>query len=182
MEPVTVNFAMTRDDYMSGQLARAKSGTARTETIAVKIFGIFLILLAFLLLLTRTTQSWLSAVAMAGGIFLLFLCRPLLHAIVRRKAADDFEAGRCGMPAQTVSFDNDRVCFRTERYEGHIPYGMLARAYEDGSVFLLFTGEDECRCIPKRTLDKQNQKRVEDLLKSRMKQKFVQEGAHEWTK
>lgn len=57
MEPVTVNFAMTRDDYMSGQLARAKSGTARTETIAVKIFGIFLILLAFLLLLTRTTQK-----------------------------------------------------------------------------------------------------------------------------
>lgn len=186
MEPVTVNFAMTRDDYINGRLAQMKMLMPKTYHFSVKFMGIDLIVLACVLLvmgnLFHKPVQWLCAVLVAIGVFLLLMYFPTIAAVVRRRAANEFDAGRGGTPAHTVSFREDCVEVSTERYEAKIPYELFYSAYEDDSVILLYTGIGECRSVPKRTMDGAEQKRVESLLAERLKQKFKQEGAREWTK
>ena len=166
---------------MDRRAAQANAAVSRRFAAAVKLLGVCLLAFAFLLPALRLSGRWFCAVSVACGVFLLFLCRPLGHALVRRRAAEDYEAGRCETPAQTVRFCGDHIEVRTERYEAEIPYGMLYRAYENETVFLLYTGIGECRSVPKRIMNGEDRKRVENLLKDRMKQNFVQEGAREWT-
>jgi hypothetical protein len=182
MEPVTVRFAATADDAVRMRRAQTKLALPRAYRSAAELFGVLFLLLAAAVPVFRLPNRWAAAVAAVCGVFLLFLWQPLLRAAVRRGAQADFAAGRFGPPAQTVRFSPDEVEFAAEGYEGRIPYGMLYFAYEDRSVLLLYLGIGECRAVPLRAMAPEERRRVESLLKDRMKQKFMQEGAREWTK
>ena len=185
-EPVTVNFAITRDDFVNGSLARLKMQTAGAYRTANRLTGagaavIGCVLFAFYFTTHRPVQ-WIGTVCIVFSAFLLFLNQSTQEAAVRRMAAARFEKGLCGVAAQTVSFAKDCVEIHSERYEAKIPYGKFFAAYADETTILLCTASDESRIIPKRTMSTEEQKRVENLLASEMNRKFRQEGAREWTK
>ncbi len=186
MEPVAVSFAVTREDFLDWRKAQMKRAMAGAYRRTVRLAGVYLLIfsaVAILLCLARGWPlQWLAAIAAAGGVFLIFLLNPTSLAVVRLRAAEEFDSGRAWTPAQAVRFYPDRLEVRSERYEAEIPYGMLFCAYEDGAVFLLYTGGVECRCIPKRAMAPGDCEKVEELLADRLKQKFIQEGAREWTK
>lgn len=186
MEPVTVNFAMTRDDCMHSRVAQMKMQLPKTHDFTVRFLSIDLIILSCVLLvisnLYHRPLQWLCAVFVAIGVFLMFLYKPLQEAFASKAAANDFDSGRSGPPAHIVSFREDCVEFGTERYQAKIPYRMLYSVYEDETVFLLCTAIDEFRSVPIRAMTGAEQKRVESLLADHLKQKFKQEGAREWTK
>lgn len=186
MEPFRISFATTREDYLNSRFAQARVQIPFAYDFAAKLLGVYLLLLACIFLAVCSVLNmpfqWLGAVLAAGGVFLLFLWRPLLDSLIRRHAEADFESGRGSTPSQNVWFYPDCVRFISERYEAEIPYEMFCRAYEDESVLLLYTGLDECRCIPKRALGGEECRLVESLLSERMKQKFKQEGARKWMK
>ena len=186
MVPVTVSFAVTREDYLDWRTAQMKHAMTRTYRQTVKLAGAYLLIFSVMMLALGIgagwPTKWPAAVAAAGGIVLLFLLKPTLFALMRLRAADEFDSGRAGTPSQTVRFYPDRIEVRSERYEASLPYGMLFCAYEDGAVFLLYTGAGECRCVPKRAMAPGDCEKVEALLADRLKQNFIQEGAREWTK
>ena len=186
MEPVTVSFAMTRDDYVGGALARLKMQTSGPYLAANRLAGGGMVVLGGILFALHFTAhrpfQWLGAVCVVFGAFLLFLNLPAQEFFIRRAAAAKFEKGLAGVAAQTVSFGEDGVEIRSERYEAKIPYGMISAAYADGTAILLCTAEDESRIVPERTMTADEQKRVEGLLAEKMDRKFKQEGAREWTK
>ena len=186
MESVTVNFAMTRDDFVNGALARLKMQTSGPYRTANRITGAGSVMLGFILFalyfMTHRSVQWLGALCVVFGAFLLFLNLPMQGTAVRRMAAARFEKGLCGVAAQAVYFGESCVEIRSERYEAKIPYDMLFAAYADETTILLCTASDESRIVPKRTMSMEEQKRVEDLLAAKMNRKFKQEGAREWTK
>jgi hypothetical protein len=186
MEPVTVNFAMTREDFVNGAAARLRMQTDGTYGVTVRLTGACMVALGCVLfavhLAANRPVQWLGAVCVLFGAFLLFLSMSAQEAAVRRMAASRFDRGLCGVAAQTVSFREDCVEVSSERYEAKIPYGMLFSACADGTTILLCTAADESRIIPKRTMNREEQKRVESLLAAKLNQKFKQEGAREWTK
>lgn len=186
MEPVSVSFAVTREDFLDWRKAQMKRAMTRAYRQTVKLIGVYLLVFSALMILLCVARDWPcqwpAAVAAAGGVFLLFLVDPTTIALTRLRAAEDFDSGRAWTPAQSVRFFPDRIEVRSERYDAEIPYGMLFCAYEDGAVFLLYTGGGECRCIPKRAMAPGDCEKVEALLADRLKQKFIQEGAREWTK
>lgn len=186
MEPVTLNFALTREDYGNGSAARLKMTTHGFSRTAERLTGIGLLALGGVLFAlyfaAQRPMQWLAALCAVFGAYLLFLNQQVQEAAVRRIAGVQFEKGLCGVAAQQVVFREDCVEFRAERYEAKIPYGMLDSAYADESTVLLCTASDESRMIPKRTMTVQEQERVEHLLAAKLNQKFKQEGAREWTK
>lgn len=186
MDSVTVNFAMTREDFVSGALARLKMQTSGPYRMANRLTGggLFVIgcVLFALYFAAGKPVQWLGTVCALFGAFLLFLNQPTQEAAVRRMAASRFEEGLCGVAAQTVSFGAGGVEISSERYEAKIPYGMLFAAYADETTILLCTASDESRIVPKRTMSTEEQKRVESLLAAEMNRKFKQEGARQWTK
>lgn len=182
MEPVTVSFAFTEEDAVRQREAQAALALPGPYRFSAAALGALFLLLAAAVPAFRLPYRWGGAMAAACGVFLLFLLRPMLRAMLRRGAAEDFAAGRFGPAAQTVRFLPDAVEFRDERYEGRIPYGMLRAAYEDEKTLLLCLGESECRAVPLRAMDGEDRRRAEALLKDRMGRKFLQEGAREWTK
>ncbi len=186
MDAVTVSFAMTREDFVNGALARLRMQVSGAYRTANSLTGagtavIGLVLFALYFKAGRPVQ-WLGAVCLVFGAFLLFLNLPTQEAAVRRSAAARFEKGLCGVAAQTVGFGEDGVEISSERYEAKIPYEMLCAAFADETTVLLCTASDESRIIPKRTMSLEEQKRVESLLAVKMNRKFKQEGAREWTK
>jgi hypothetical protein len=186
VEPVTVNFAMTREDFIASRTAQLKLLMPQPYRFAIKFMGAVLIGFAAVLLaaghLRYRPAPWLGALLAVCGVFLFFMYLPTVEASARKHAANDFDAGRCGPPARKVCFGENSVEIRSERYQAKIPYEMFYSAYEDGSVFLLYTGIGECRSVPKRTMNGEERKRVADLLGERLKRKFKQEGTREWTK
>ena len=71
---------------------------------------------------------------------------------------------------------NDRALWITERYCATLPYAMLSGVYEDSHVILLDIGAGELHFVPKRTLTKEEQQRLQQHLKRVMNEKYKQEG------
>lgn len=186
MQPVTLTFAMTREDYVNGAAARLKMQTQGSYRAVNRLTGIALIVAGGVLFAfyfaARLPVQWLAALCAVFGAFLLFLSLQLQESAVRRMAAARFEKGLCGVAAQEVVFGESCVEFRAERYEAKIPYEMLFSAYADETTVLLCTASDESRIVPRRTMSLEEQERVEHLLAAKLNQKFKQEGAREWTK
>ena len=184
-EPVNVNFAITREDAVHIRAAQAELAMRGFYRVAARVLGACFLAAAVALAsipALRRTYRWACAAAAVCGVSLLFLWQPLLKTVVMAGAAEDFEAGRFGTPARAVRFSPQAVEFRAERYEAAIPYDMLWLAYEDKNVLLLYPGIGECHAVPKRALSKRELEAVNRLLTDRMRQKFLQEGAREWTK
>lgn len=181
MEPVSVNFALTRDDCENGAIARLKMMYPGKTLALLRISGFLLFCAGCAMLavgvLLRQPLAWIGALFAVAGVFIAFFVRPAQEAAVRHMAGEGFDSGRFGTPAQRISFGPEGVSLRSERYEADIPYGMLYAVYSDENVLLLFTASDEWRIVPKRTMDAAGRRRVESLLAERVKQKFFQEGA-----
>lgn len=179
MEPVSVSFLLTREDYIAFRLAEDE--VCRHDGAAQRFArpcGAALLAAAFLLLAFCQDGAvpLLCGMMAVCGIVLLFLLEPLAKSVVRGKAAQDFDEGM-RIPSQTVNFLPDRIEIRSERYRADLPYEMLCRAYENRKMFLLFTGIGECRCVPKRAMNEESREKVSGLLKECLKSKFIQEGA-----
>lgn len=186
MEPVTVSFAVTRDDFLDCRTAQMKRAMTHAYRLGVRLTGAYLLIFSAVEIALCVARGWPgrwpAAVAAAGGIFLLFLLNPTLFTLTRMRAAEDFDSGRTAPASQTVRLFPDRIEIRSERYEAELPYSMLFCVFEDGGVFLLYTGGGECRCIPKRAMAPGDCETAEALFADRLKQKFIQEGAREWTR
>lgn len=186
MEPVTVSFAMTRDDYVGGALARLKMQTSGPYRAANRLTGIGLVVIGGILFAlyfsARRPVQWFGAACVVFGAFLLFLNLPAQEFFVRRAAEAKFEQGLAGIAAHTVVFGENDVEIHSERYDAKLPYGMFHSAFADGTAILLCTAEDESRVVPERAMTADEQKRVESLLAEKMNRKFKQEGTREWTK
>jgi hypothetical protein len=182
MEPVTVSFALTRDDFADAALAQMKMQSGGVYRVGSRIVGLVMIAAACVLFTAKPGAQPLISVLMVCGVFFLFLCIPTLEAAAKRRASAAFDTGRRSVTAQTAVFGEESVEVQSERYTAKIPYQMLYAAYADEKMILFCTGIGECRCVPKRIMKKDEQKRVEDLLAKTIKQKFKQEGAREWMK
>ena len=182
MEPVTVNFALTREDFADAALAQMKMQSARVYRMGSRISGLVMIAAACVLFAVKPRMQPLISVLMVCGMFFLFLCIPTLEAAARRRGFAAFDTDRRGVTAQTAVFGEKDVEVRSERYTAKIPYQMMYAAYANEKMILFCTGIGECRYVPKRTMKKDEQKRVENLLAKTIKQKFKQEGAREWMK
>lgn len=181
MEPVSANFALTRDDCVNGAIARLKMMYPKKTLVLLRVSG-FLIFCAGCALVTvgvvlRRPLAWAGALFAVAGIFAAFFVRPAQEAAMRHVAGENFDSGRFGTPAQRVAFGPRTVLLRSERYEAEIPYEMFYAVYSDENVLLLFTASDEWRIVPKRAMDAAGRSRAEKLLADRMKQKYFQEGA-----
>jgi hypothetical protein len=186
MEPVELNFAVTREDCMNGAAARLKMQADGNYRLVNQLAGAGLLVIGVALFLLHNATGrpfqWLAGVCTVLGAFLLFVSYPFQEASVRRMAAVQFQKGQYGVAAQQVIFREDCVEFHGERYEAKIPYEMLFSAYADETSVLLCTAPDESRLIPKRTMSPEEQERVEHLLAARLDRKFKQEGARKWMK
>lgn len=182
MEPVTVSFALTRNDWIDAASARLKMRFTKAERIAVRAAGTAMLACACVLFVIRPQTQPLPALLMAFGMIFIFLCFPTVELAAKNHAAAGFDSGQCGVMAQTVTFLEKSVRVNSERYTAEIPYEMMYAAYADENTIVLSTGLGEIRCIPKRAMDAAGRKQAEDLLAGNMKHKFTQEGARSWTK
>lgn len=179
MEPVTVNFALTREDCVQGSLARLsmlfpKKTYARFRTAGFLLFCAGCLLITESILL-KQPLAWAGAVFAAAGVFAAFFLRPAQELSVRRMAGEGFDSGRFGTPAQTVIFGTEGIEVRSERYEAKIPYRMLSGAYEGRDAILVFTGADEWRTVPKRAMSPVECGRTAALLANGLHEKFRRE-------
>lgn len=182
MEPVTVNFALTREDCINGAMARLAMMCPKKRKWLVRLAEVFLIAAGCILAAVGATTRrpafmWPGAVLAAAGLFTVIFLQPAQETAVRHMAGEGFDSGHFGTPAQTVTFGPQNLSVRSERYEANVPYTMLFSAYSDRNVFLIFTASDEWRIIPKRAMNGEESKRVQGLLKAGMKEKFKLEVA-----
>ncbi len=187
MESVTVNFAMTREDFVNGALARLKMQTSGRVPHGEPPDG----RRAVRNRLRPVCPVFCGGTGRCNGSARCARCsaRFSFSSTCRRRRP------RCGgwllrglkkvcaaWRRRRCVFEGSCVEISSERYEAKIPYGMLFAAYADETTILLCTASDESRIVPKRTMSTEEQKRVESLLASEINQKFKQEGAREWTK
>lgn len=184
MKPVTVSFAITREDFIKEAEARMKMQLTASVRACIRICGTIMLCFACLIFVRKkifyADLNWTAAAIMAIAVFLIFLFMPTLGLAVRKNASERFNAGSIKATAKTVSFAEDVVKINAERYKAKIPYSMFYAAYADEATILLYTAVNECCSIPKRTMSISEQEQVEGLLASKLKQKFKQEGAREW--
>lgn len=182
MGPVTVNYALTRDDCVNGALARLGMMYPKKKKRLIRSAEFFLLAAGCMLaiagaVLYRPASVWSGAVLAVAGLFLVAFLQPAQEAAVRHMAGESFDSGHFGMPAQTVTFGPRGLSVRSERYEAEIPYPMLFSAYADRNVFLIFTASDEWRIVPRRAMSKEEGGQVQSLLRAGMKEKFKLEVA-----
>lgn len=180
MEPVTVSFLTTGEDYADFKFAAMKAAMRRGEAAALRASGAAVVLLAFALMLFWGGSVLRNVLYILLALIGFAVCGSpdvVFPFFVRRRALQEYESGKSRVPAQTVEFHGDFVSFLSERYSVRIPYWMLHRVYEDDRMFVLYLGIDEMRFVPKRSMDGSGCKKVRDLLASQLKDKFQQEGA-----
>lgn len=178
-ELVTVSSLMTQEDYVNFKLAATRVALKPNEVTMLRVLGFVLVLTGFLLLvfLGRTAyRITIYTLLVVLGILVGFFHDTVQPLLARRQAANFYEGHRERMMSQTVVFYADRFRFTTDRYTGTIPYSLLYGAYEDDKVFLLYSGLDEIRAIPKRALNQDDCLKIHQLLSQSLKEKYMQEG------
>ena len=123
----------------------------KRQALALRVSGIALVLLG----------SWQDA---------------LMPYFIRRSAGAYYDANKERMIAKNLLFTDHTVQIKTGRYEAHLDYGLLFRAYEDKKMFLLYTGEEESHFVPKRALTEAQVALLRGWLSTAMGEKFRQEG------
>ncbi|NLJ31037.1 MAG: YcxB family protein [Clostridiales bacterium] len=180
MQPVTVSFLITAPDYADFKSAAAKACLKRREIMILRAAGCLLVLAS--LVLCRLFGSdplrilSYSAIALAGiavGAFYEWFS----GLFVRLRALNEFAAHKERFSAQNVEFSEEKVMFQNDRYSAAVPYEMLFKAYEDGRVFILYTGMDEMRFIPKRAMNEDECRQLRHVLQTKLQEKYQQEGA-----
>lgn len=180
MQPFSVSFLITSPDYADFKSAAAKSCLKRREIIALRAVGCLLVLASLVLCYyfggnAARILSY-SAIALAGigaGVFYEWFS----GLFVRLRAQNEYAAHKERFSAQNMEFTEDAVSVRNDRYSAVLPYGLLYKAYEDGRVFILYTGMDEMRFIPKRVMSEEECRSLRLVLQTKLQEKYQQEGA-----
>ncbi|MBE6829809.1 MAG: YcxB family protein [Ruminococcaceae bacterium] len=178
--PVSVSFLTTNFDYADFKSAAARADMQKGERLVLRITGAVLVLSALLLQVysfKSVTNSILYAVMAAAGILVGFFYELIAQYTLRRRALHYFDANKEKFIAQTTEFHEEEITFQTERYTAAIPYDLFYRAYEDGRVFILYTGINEMRFIPKRAMGDSESAQIRNILQTKLQEKYQQEGA-----
>ena len=183
--PVSVSFLITRPDYADFKTAAAKACVRHREAVLLRCAGSALVLAALVLRAFFSTgfyQNVIYTMVAVAGVIVGAFYDVTVHYFARRRAFVWYESNKERFTAQNAEFGEDAVRFSTDRYAAEIPYGMFYRVYEDGRVFLFYTGINELKFVPKRSMNEDECEQVRAVLKSRLQEKYQQEGAREWTK
>lgn len=178
--PVSISFLITKPDYADFKTAAAKACVKKNEVYMIRGISCLLVLTALLLrgFFSRTFyQNVIYTVIIVIGVVVGAFYDLIVHYFVRQFAFAYYEASKERFTAQNTEFGEEEIRFKTDRYSAAIPYEMLYRAYEDGRVFILYTGIDEMRFIPKRAMNEDDCKKVRTVLQLRLQEKYQQEGA-----
>lgn len=178
--PISVSCLTTKFDYADFKIAAAKAATKKSEKIILKITGTVLILTAFLLrafVYGNFYQNFIYAAMAAVGVIIGCFYDMIVSYAVRRHALNYYTANSEKFIAQTTEFSEETITFQTERYTAVIPYDMLYKAYEDAKVFIIYTGINEMKFIPKRAMNESECTRIHNILDTKLQEKYQQEGA-----
>ncbi|MDF1494724.1 YcxB family protein [Caproiciproducens sp. CPB-2] len=178
--PISVSCLTTKFDYADFKAAAAKAAMRKSEKIILKATGTVLILAAFLLrafVYGNFYQNFIYAAMAAVGVIIGCFYDTIVLYAVRRHALSYFTANSEKFIAQTTEFSEETITFQTERYTAAIPYEMLYKAYEDARVFIIYTGINEMRFIPKRAMNESECARIHNILETKLQEKYQQEGA-----
>lgn len=176
MQPVQVNFLVTKQDFYEWKKAASRAQLRRFEVVSCRILGALLTALGVLgmCLLSgtaaKTACALLSVLSMATGLYYDTLYPYLVH----RKILSLWETQR--PKTYRIGFSEEQFTVDSERYQAALPYEMLHRVYEDRHVILLDLGAGELHFVPKRTLTVEEQKRLQQHLRRVMNEKYKQEG------
>lgn len=178
--PVLISFLITKPDYADFKTAAAKACMKKSEITMLRVTGCVLVLAALLLRTFFSTgfyQNVVYTVMAVIGVIVGALYDMLVHYLVRLRAFGYYEANKEKFTAQNAEFDEAEIRFKIDRYTAAIPYELFYKAYEDGRVFILYTGIDEMKFIPKRAMSEDECKQVRNLLQTKLQEKYQQEGA-----
>jgi hypothetical protein len=181
LNPITVNHLTTKYDYADFKVAAAKAGFKKSEKLILRILGTLLILAALILnrFFHGTVYQNIIYIAMValGGIIGCFY-EIIAHYAARQRALNYFESNKEKFIAQLTVFHEKQISFKTDRYTAAIPYDLLYKVYEDGRVFIIYTGIGEMRFIPKRAVSESECMQIRNILQSKLQEKYQQEGVH----
>jgi hypothetical protein len=178
--PITVSYLTTKPDYADFKVAAAKALIKKSETNILRVTGCVLIFSALILraffsgsFLQNVIYTIMAIVGVIVGAFFDFIAR----YTVRARAFTYYEANKEKFIAQITEFDEEKITFKTDRYSASIPYALFYKAYEDGRVFIIYTGIDEMKFIPKRAMNEQECEQIHNILSTKLQEKYQQEGA-----
>ncbi len=180
MNSISISFLITKPDYADFKTAAAKACIKKSEIRILRVSGCALVLAALLLRAFFSNgfyQNVVYTIMAVVGVIVGALYDMLVHYFVRLRAFPYYEANKEKFTAQNTEFDEEEIHFKTDRYSSVIPYELFYKAYEDGRVFILYTGIDEMKFIPKRAMSEDECSQVRNLLQTKLKEKYQQEGA-----
>lgn len=178
--PVSVSFLITKPDYADFKTAAAKACVKKNELNILRATGCLLLLAAMILrgfFSTGFYQNVIYTVMAVVGVVVGAFYDLLIHYFVRQRAFNYYEANKEKFTAQNTEFYQEKVQFKTDRYSAAIPYELFYKAFEDSRVFILYTGIDEMKFIPKRAMSEDDCSQVRALLQTKLQEKYQQEGA-----
>jgi hypothetical protein len=177
--PISVSYLTTKPDYADFKAAAAKAIMKKSETYLFRVTGCVMVLAAFILraFYSRNFYQNIIYIGMAVvGVIVGAFFDLIARYMVRNRAFNYYEANKEKFFAQFTEFDEEKITFKTDRYSAAIPYELLYRAYEDGRVLIIYTGIDEMKFIPKRTMSDQECKQIQMILHTKLQEKYQQEG------
>lgn len=176
MQPVKVNFLVTKQDFYEWNRALSRAQLRRWEVMLCRFMGICFMLLGALGIgflpgtAAKTACALLVVLSTAVGLYYDTLYPYLIH----RRTAALWESA--SPKTYRIGFSEQQVTVDCERYCARLPYAMLCGVYEDRHVILLDIGAGQLYFVPKRTLTGDEQQRLQQHLKHVMKEKYKQEG------
>lgn len=179
-KPITVSYLTTRPDYVDFKTAAAKAVAGKHETNILRITGCVLVFAALLLrafFSGNFIQNVVYTVMAIVGVFVGAFYDSIVRYFIRKRAFNEYESSKNKFIAQTTEFDEEKITLKTDRYSAALPYTLFYRAYEDEKVFILYTGIDEMRFIPKRAISEQECTQIQNILRTKLNEKYQQEGA-----
>lgn len=181
MDPITVSHLTTKFDYADFKSASAKASIKKSEIITLRVTGAVLILAALILRYFFSGSAYQNILYIAmGALGVIAGCfyEIIAYYATRQFALSNFESNREKFFAQITVFHEKQLTYQTDRYTAAIPYELLYKVYEDGRVFIIYTGIDEMRFIPKRAISESECTQIRTILKPMLQEKYQQEGAH----
>lgn len=178
--PISVSYLTTKPDFADFKTAAAKAMVQKSETYILRGTGCVLVLAAFVLrafFSGNFYQNIIYTIMAVVGVIVGALYEWIARYMVRQRAYSYYEANKEKFIAQITEFDEETIIFKTDRYSAAIPYSLLLKAYEDGRVFIIYTGMDEMKFIPKRAMNDQECKQIQNILHTKLQEKYQQEGA-----
>lgn len=181
MDSITVNHLPTKFDYADFKSAAARAAINKNEKMILRVTGIVLLFSALILsyyFRGNVYQNIIYGVMGAVGIIIGCFYEAIAHYFAQQRAFIEYESNKEKFIAQLTVFHEKQVQIQTDRYTAAIPYRFLYKVYENDKVFIIYTGIDEMRFIPKRAVSDNECLQIRTILQSQLQEKYQQEGAH----